>query len=160
MSCALPIEIRRAHGVFVSRVILGNPFMAEGPMTTQKRPAPIPSKGSDPCAPIDSHLQTTCKEECPDKDIAQHSCLVYRRSAKDLAKAEVRIFPLARASTQPRVVSAASTDGGHQHPQQRTCLPSVSVFILGRLGARSLQATSVPSSWEEKRLTKVSRWTL
>ena len=38
--------------------------------------APIPSKGSDPCAPIDSHLQTTCKEECPDKDIAQHSCLV------------------------------------------------------------------------------------
>lgn len=62
--------------VFVSRVILGNPFMAEGPMTTQKRPAPIPSKGSDPCAPIDSHLQTTCKEECPDKDIAQHSCLV------------------------------------------------------------------------------------
>ena len=28
----------------------------------------ILSKGSDPCAPIDSHLQPTCKEECPGKD--------------------------------------------------------------------------------------------
>ena len=47
--------------------------------------------------------------------------------------------------------STASTDGGHQHPQQRSCLPSVSVFMLGRLGARSLQALSVPSSQKEKR---------
>ena len=49
------------------------------------------------------------------------------------------------------VISTASTDGGHQHPQQRSCLPSVSVFMLGRLGARSLQALSVPSSQKEKR---------
>ena len=49
------------------------------------------------------------------------------------------------------VISTASIDGGHQHPQQRSCLPSVSVFMLGRLGARSLQATSVPSSQKEKR---------
>ena len=92
--------------MFVSRVILGNPFMAEGPMTTQKRPAPIPSKGSDPCAPIDSHLQTTCKEECPDKDIAQHSCLVYRRSAK------VHIDPPARIDQDEAAEIVAQQEAG------------------------------------------------
>ena len=52
-------------------------------------------------------------------------------------------FQQPQAATSAGVISTASTDGGHQHPQQRSCLPSVSVFMLGRLGARSLQATSV-----------------
>ena len=75
-------------------------------MTTQKRPAPIPSKGSDPCARIDSHLQTPCKEECPDKDIAQHSCLVYRRSAK------VHIDPPARIDQDEAAEIVAQQEAG------------------------------------------------
>ena len=48
-------------------------------------------------------------------------------------------------AVHPPEAPAAVGSGGDQHPQQRSCLSSVSVFILGRLGARSLQATSVPS---------------
>ena len=66
----------------------------------------ILSKGSDPCAPIDSHLQTTCKEECPDKDIAQHSCLVYRRSAK------VHIDPPARIDQDEAAEIVAQQEAG------------------------------------------------
>ena len=54
-------------------------------------------------------------------------------------------------AVHPPEAFAAVGSGGDQHPQQRSCLPSVSVFMLGRLGARSLQALSVPSSQKEKR---------